>query len=64
MKSRKVCSKNCKFFNKRVTIEFDEESLENGNGRDKVYITPVKCSVSKCPNVKNCVYMQESSHWK
>lgn len=64
MKIKDVCFKNCEFSGKRVAIEFDEETLWNGNGRDKVYITPTKCSVPQCPNIKNCIYMQEDSHWK
>ena len=64
MKNRKVHFQDCEFIGKRVSIDFDEEILDNGNGRDRVFETPVKCSIEKCPNIKNCIYMKEKSHWK
>lgn len=64
MCNKKERSLYCEFARKKITIKFDEEPLENGNGRNKIYETPTKCSESKCPKAKNCVYMQETSHWE
>lgn len=61
---RRTRFQNCEYANKRVAIEFDEEILENGGGQDLVFENPVKCSISKCPNMEKCVYMQEKRHWK
>ena len=61
-KSMKI-HQDCQYIGKKVTIDFRRDVVKNGNGPDKVYEIPIKCSQSQCPNAGKCIYMQERSHW-
>lgn len=51
MRIRRMRFLYCEFAKKEIAIDFDEETIENGNGRDRVFETPIKCSLPKCPNI-------------
>lgn len=56
--------RDCKFAGREVVIDFRRDVVKNGNGPNKVYEIPNKCSQPKCPNFGKCIYTQERSHFE